>query len=87
MNNSSGGQVRFNFDSLPALRVQIEQGAYADLLISPDQRYIDPLVVAGIAEEDTVKVFARNKVAVVIPEDNPANITTIHDLANPGQRS
>ena len=84
--NSSGKKVRFNFDGLPALRVQIEEGAYADLLISPDQRYIDPLVETGFIEEDTVEVFARNLVAVVIPANNPANITTIQDLATPGMK-
>jgi len=65
--NSSNSQVRFNFDGLPALRVQIEEGAYADLLISPDQRYMDPLVDAGFIGEDTVEAFASNKVAVVLP--------------------
>lgn len=84
--NSSGKKVRFNFDGLPALRVQIEEGAYADLLISPDQRYMDPLVETGFIEEDTVEVFARNLVAVVIPANNPANITTIQDLATPGMK-
>ena len=84
--NSSGKKVRFNFDGLPALRVQIEEGAYADLLISPDQRYMDPLVETGFIEEDTVEVFARNLVAVVIPANNPANITTIQDLATPGTK-
>ena len=84
--NRSGGQVRFNFDGLPALRVQIEEGAYADLLISPDQRYIDPLVLSGYIDEETVEVFARNKVAVVVPADNPANITSIRDLAAPGTK-
>jgi len=84
--NSSNSQVRFNFDGLPALRVQIEEGAYADLLISPDQRYMDPLVDAGFIGEDTVEAFASNKVAVVLPVDNPANITTIRDLATPGTK-
>jgi molybdate transport system substrate-binding protein len=82
--NNSNSQVRFNFDGLPALRVQIEEGAYADLLISPDQRYMDPLVRGGFIDEESVQVFASNKVAVVLPVNNPANITTIRDLATPG---
>ena len=84
--NISGRRVRFNFDGLPALRVQIEEGAYADLLISPDQRYMDPLVEEGFIEKDTVEVFAGNLVAVVVPANNPANITTIRDLAAPGTK-
>ncbi|WP_348304262.1 molybdate ABC transporter substrate-binding protein [Methanothrix sp.] len=65
--NSSNAQVRFNFDGLPALRVQIEEGAYADILISPDQSYMDPLVEEGFIDEESVQVFASNKVAVVLP--------------------
>jgi len=84
--NSSNAQVRFNFDGLPALRVQIEEGAYADILISPDQSYMDPLVDAGFIGEDTVEAFASNKVAVVLPVDSSANITTIRDLATPGTK-
>ena len=84
--NSSGVQAKFNFDGLPALRVQLNEGAYADVLISPDRRYMDPLPSSssGFIDEGTVEAFAENKVAVVIPADNPANITTIRDLANPG---
>ena len=84
--NISGRRVRFNFDGLPSLRVQIAEGAYADLLISPDQRYMDPLVDEGFIEKDTVEVFAGNLVAVVVPANNPANITTIRDLAAPGTK-
>jgi molybdate transport system substrate-binding protein len=84
--NSSNAQVRFNFDGLPALRVQIEEGAYADILISPDQSYMDPLVEEGFIDEESVQVFASNKVAVVLPVDSSANITTIRDLATPGTK-
>jgi len=80
--NSSNAQVRFNFDGLPALRVQIEEGAYADILISPDQSYMDPLVEEGFIDEESVQVFASNKVAVVLPVNNPANITTIHGFCS-----
>jgi molybdate transport system substrate-binding protein len=32
----------------------------------------------------TVNVFAQNKLQVIIPKDNPGNITSMSDLAKPG---
>ncbi len=82
--NASGIGVEFNFDGVPSLRAQIENGAYADVLVSADLRHMNALKAEGLINNSTVKIFAKNKVAVVIPNDNPANIVNLTDLARPG---
>lgn len=82
--NASNIGVAFNFDGLPSLRAQIENGAYADVLVSSNLKHMDALKAEGLINNSTVKIFARNKVAVVVPKDNPANIVNLTDLARPG---
>lgn len=82
--NSSNMTIKFNFDGVPALRAQIEQGAYADVLVSANLKHMKALQSEGFIDNSTVKVFAQNKVAVILPNVNPANITGLKDLARPG---
>jgi molybdate transport system substrate-binding protein len=82
--NDSGIGVEFNFDGVPALRAQIEQGAYADLLACADLKHINALKAEGYVNNSSLKIFAENKMAVVVPDDNPANISSLADLARPG---
>jgi molybdate transport system substrate-binding protein len=82
--NTSDLSVNFNFDGVPALRAQIEQGAYADVIVSANLKHMDALKAEGYIDNNTVEIFAGNKVAVIVPNDNPANITNLTDLAKPG---
>ena len=82
--NTSDFQIGFNFDGVPALRAQIEQGAYADILVSANLKHMNVLEAEGYMNNDTVKIFAENKVAVIVPNDNPANIMNLMDLSRPG---
>jgi molybdate transport system substrate-binding protein len=82
--NASDIGVAFNFDGVPSLRAQIENGAYADVLVSSNLKHMDALKAEGLINNDTVEIFAKNKVAVVVPNDNPANIVNLTDLARPG---
>ena len=78
-------RVRFNFAASTALRTQLEQGARAGVYASADQTQMDLAKKAGvIGGED--RVFAKNKLVVIFPSDNPAGIITIADLAKPGLR-
>jgi ABC-type molybdate transport system substrate-binding protein len=45
---------------------------------------MDALKAEGCIDNRTVQIFAGNKVAVIVPNDNPANITGLADLAKPG---
>ena len=82
--NTTNMSIEFNFDGVPAMRAQIEQGAYADVLVSANLKHMDALKSEGFINNSTVEVFARNKVAIIVPNDNPANITGLKDLAVPG---
>lgn len=82
--NASGIAVEINFDGAPALRAQIEQGAYADLLAFADYRHMKALQLEGYINNSTVRTFAKNQMAVVVPLHNPANISSLADLASPG---
>jgi molybdate transport system substrate-binding protein len=80
-----GVSVTFSFDSSTALRTQIEQGAPADAFASADTTNPQALVDAGLAV-GPVTVFARNRLAIVVPKGNPAGIRDPRDLARPGIR-
>ncbi len=60
------------------LRLQIEQGAPADVFASADAGHVDALGDAGrIAARG---VFAAGALAVVVPRGNPAGIGSLEDL-------
>jgi molybdate transport system substrate-binding protein len=79
-------RIILNFDGSQALRTQIEQGAHADLFLSANSKHMTALQGEGLIVNDSVKVFTKNKLAVLVPKDNRANITGLLDLATPGIR-
>lgn len=70
--------VVLNFGGSQLLRLQIEQGARADIFASADRRQLDKLIEAGIVAEP--KVFTRNELVVIVPTTNPAGIESFADL-------
>jgi molybdate transport system substrate-binding protein len=78
--------IIMNFDGSQALRTQIEQGARADLFLSANTKHMTALEGGGLIDNGSVRVFAKNKLALVVPKDNPAGITGLSDLAQPGTR-
>ncbi len=81
---SDGITVQNVFDGSQALRTQIEQGAEPDVFVSANTKHMNALVDEGYMDNDTVQLFLENSMAVIVPADNPANIKTLADLANPG---
>lgn len=79
-----GRQLTLATDSSAALRVQIEQGAPADVFLSADLDNPAALARQGLAEEPVA--FAANGLVVVVPLDNPAGIEGAADLARGGVR-
>ncbi|AEH08925.1 MULTISPECIES: molybdate ABC transporter substrate-binding protein [Protofrankia] len=77
-----GVTVKFNFAASSALATQINQGAPADVFASASTTNMTTVVDAGNAADP--KTFAQNKMAIVTPPDNPANIASVADLARPG---
>ncbi len=73
-----GVDVGLNFAGSQVLRIQISQGAPADVFASADARHIQALVDEGRVVE--AQIFAHNTLAVIVPPDNPAGIDTFADL-------
>jgi molybdate transport system substrate-binding protein len=82
--NHSDTNVSFNFDGSQILQTQIENGAYVDVFASASNSQMNALKNEGYMNNSTVNIFAQNKLEVIIPNGNPANITTMSDLAKPG---
>lgn len=71
--------VLLNFAGSQVLRLQIEQGAPADVFASANEAQMDALVQAG--RVDDVAVFAQNTLVIAVPRNNPANVEGFEDLA------
>ena len=78
----AGVEFTFNFAGTDTLVAQIEQGAPADVFAGASAKYGDQLYSEGLI--DAPQIFATNKLVVILPADNPAKITSLEDLANPG---
>ncbi|RLG22470.1 molybdate ABC transporter substrate-binding protein [Methanosarcinales archaeon] len=74
----TGTRVELNFESSTTLRIQIENGAYADVFASADPLQIEILKSKGVVNESYV--FAKNELVVAI--SNNSNISSLEDLAN-----
>ncbi len=81
--NPSVSDVQINFGGSQALVAQLQQGAPADVFASADKTTMDHAVAAGVIDGDP-QVLVRNALAVVLPNDNPGQITGLKDLARPG---
>jgi molybdate transport system substrate-binding protein len=74
-----GLRVAFNFGGSPALRMQLEQGAHADLFASADTVQMDLAQKAGVIQGD-VTPFAYNRLVVIVAKESSSQITTFCDL-------
>jgi len=66
------------FAGSQVLRLQIEQGARADVFASADRRHLETLARAGLLSG--YRQFAGNELALIVPPDNPAAIESFADL-------
>ncbi|HPT19808.1 MAG TPA: molybdate ABC transporter substrate-binding protein [Methanothrix sp.] len=82
--NETNMSVAFNFDGSQSLRTQIENGAYADVIAFASNKHMNALKGAGLMNNSSVSVFTENKLALIVPRDNPAGINNLSDLARPG---
>ena len=72
-------ELIFTFDSSGTLKTQIEEGAECDVFISAGQKQMDQLEC--VLSESRFDIL-ENKVALVVPEGNPAGINSYDDLKN-----
>lgn len=76
--------VTFNFAGSQQLAQQLAEGAPGDVFASANVKQMDVAVDAGRVAADAPVIFARNRLVVVLPADNPARFSTLQDLARPG---
>jgi molybdate transport system substrate-binding protein len=81
--DNPGLRISWNFAGSQALVTQLTQGASADVFASANTAQMKAAQDGGVVDGDPV-IFARNRLAIIVPRDNPANIQQPADLANGG---
>ncbi len=66
----------------PSLVTQLENGIPADVILTANLATMDRAVASGRTTGEPVK-FAANELVLAVAPDNPAQITTITDIAKP----
>jgi molybdate transport system substrate-binding protein len=79
-----GVALEFNFAGSQQLRTQLEQGAAADVFASANTKEMNGAIQSGLVVSGTQKTFVRNRLALIVPRDNPGGIKELKDLAKPG---
>jgi molybdate transport system substrate-binding protein len=74
-----GDTVKFSFGASSTLATQITSGAPADVFASAAPANMTTVVSAGDASSP--QDFAKNTAEVAVPPSNPANVTSVNDLA------
>jgi molybdate transport system substrate-binding protein len=77
-----GTAVTFNFGPSDGLAAQIDQGAPVDVFASASPTWMDS-VRDGPGVRDRAD-FARNRLAIIVPADDPAGIENLNDLTEDG---
>lgn len=90
MNEHKNVTIQYNFDSSGTLKTQIQEGADCDIFISAGQKQMNQLDKDASADVNTEGLdfvvegtrfdMLENKVALVVPEGNPAGINSYDDL-------
>src|SRR5215471_15064907 len=78
-----GLKIIYNFGGSPTLRMQLEQGAQADVFVSADAVQMELAKQSRVVQGET-PVFVKNRLTVIVPRDNPGKVTSFSDLAKPG---
>ena len=75
--------VKLNFAGSARLASQISAGARADVFASANAATMSRVVAEGRTATPPV-LFVRNRLALVVPIDNPGNVTALEDLSDDG---
>jgi molybdate transport system substrate-binding protein len=74
-----GDTVKFSFGASSSLATEITSGAPADVFASAAPKNMETVVKAGDASSP--QDFAKNTAEVAVPPNNPAQVTSVNDLA------
>jgi molybdate transport system substrate-binding protein len=77
--------VEFNFAGSPTLRAQLAQGASADVYAAADEENMQAAIADGLAQTPA-STFARNRLTIIIPADNPGDVHLLPDLTKESLR-
>jgi len=80
-----GLTVTYGFAGSQALVTQLNEGARADVFASANTAQMETAVANGSIAGEPV-TFVRNRLAIVVPADNPAGIEAPADLGRDGLR-
>jgi molybdate transport system substrate-binding protein len=73
---------RYSFAGSDQLALQIRQGAPADVFASASPKYTQLLYHDDLVRKPVT--FATNKLIVIVPKSNPANLHSVYDLRRSG---
>lgn len=76
-------EVVFQFAGSSDLAAQLVEGAPADVFASANLRQMN-VARDGGRMDGTPRTFAKNRLVVIVPRDNPANLRSVRDLAKEG---
>jgi molybdate transport system substrate-binding protein len=76
--------ARYSFGGSDTLALQIRQGAPADVFASAAPKYTQELFREGLVEKP--RLLAANRLAVIVPSGNPADVHAVGDLTARGVR-
>jgi molybdate transport system substrate-binding protein len=79
-----GAKVIFSFAGSQQLAQQLSQGIEADVFASASKKYMDAAVEAKRVNKEDAKTFAKNRLVVIYPKNNPAGLKELKDLSKTG---
>jgi len=78
-----GLTITYNFAGSQALVTQLTQGASADVFAAASTAQMKAASAGGVIAGTPV-VFTQNRLALIVPKDNPGGVTGLVDLARSG---
>ncbi|MBK7895359.1 MAG: molybdate ABC transporter substrate-binding protein [Anaerolineaceae bacterium] len=81
---NEGVEVVLNYAGSSQLATQLSEGAQADVFASANATQMQAVIDSGRITAGSEKLFVSNRLTVIVPADNPAGITALADLAQPG---
>ena len=75
-------EPRYSFGGSDTLASQLELGAPADVFAAANTRLPERLYAAGLVERPVV--FTANRLVLVVPRANPAQLRSVYDLRRKG---